>query len=97
VPNAPIATGKKAIANLIAAGFALRDYKLTWHPDKAGVARSGELGYTSGKYKVSFKDESGKTISDKGKYLMVWKKQSDGAWKVLFDMNNSDLPLYSPL
>jgi ketosteroid isomerase-like protein len=46
---------------------------------------------------VSFKDESGKTISDRGKYLMVWKKQSDGAWKVLFDMNNSDLPLYSPL
>jgi ketosteroid isomerase-like protein len=92
VPNAPIATGKKAIAKLIAAGFAMRDYKLAWHPNKAGVARSGELGYTSGKYKVSFKDATGKTISDNGKYLMVWKKQADGAWKVLFDMNNSDLP-----
>jgi ketosteroid isomerase-like protein len=92
VPNAPIATGKKAIAKLIAAGFAMRDYKLAWHPNKAGVARSGELGYTSGKYKVSFKDATGKTISDNGKYLMVWKRQADGAWKVLFDMNNSDLP-----
>jgi ketosteroid isomerase-like protein len=92
VPNAPIATGRKAIAKLIAAGFAMRDYKLAWHPNKAGVARSGELGYTSGKYKVSFKDATGKTISDNGKYLMVWKKQADGAWKVLFDMNNSDLP-----
>jgi ketosteroid isomerase-like protein len=92
VPNAPIATGKKAIAKLIAAGFALRDYKLAWHPNKAGVARSGELGYTSGKYTVSFKDASGRTISEKGKYLMVWKKRADGAWKVLFDMNNSDLP-----
>jgi len=92
VPNAPIVTGKKAAAKLIADGFALQDYKLAWHPDKAGVARSGELGYTSGAYEVSFKDASGKTISDKGKYLMVWKKQADGAWKVLFDMNNSDLP-----
>ncbi len=90
--NAPIATGKKAIAKLIAAGFALQDYKLVWHPDKAGVARSGELGYTSGTYELSFKDASGKTISDKGKYLMVWKKQADGGWKVLFDMSNSDLP-----
>jgi len=92
VPNALIVTGKKAAAKLIADGFALQDYKLAWHPDKAGVARSGELGYTSGAYEVSFKDASGKTISDKGKYLMVWKKQADGAWKVLFDMNNSDLP-----
>jgi ketosteroid isomerase-like protein len=73
VPHAPIATGKKAIAKLIAAGFALRNYKLAWHPNKAGVARSGELGYTSGKYKVSFKNALGRTISEKGKYLMVWK------------------------
>jgi ketosteroid isomerase-like protein len=92
VPNAPMATGKRAIAKLIARGFALPDSKLSWHPNRVGVARSGELGYTSGTYKVSFKDASGKTVSDKGKYLMVWKKQSDGAWKVLLDMNNSDLP-----
>jgi ketosteroid isomerase-like protein len=92
VPHAPIATGKKAVTKLIAAGFALKDYKLSWRPDKAGVARSGELYYTSGKYKVSFKVASGETILEKGKYLMVWRKRQDGAWKVLFDMNNSDLP-----
>jgi ketosteroid isomerase-like protein len=92
VPHAPIVTGKKAVKRLIAAGFALKDYKLAWRPNKAGVARSGELGYTSGKYKVSFKDASGRTIFEKGKYLMVWKKQKSGDWKVLFDMNNSDLP-----
>jgi ketosteroid isomerase-like protein len=97
VPNASIATGKIAITKLISAGFALKGYKLTWRADRAGVARSGELGYTSGKYKVSFKGASGKTILEKGKYLMVWKKQKDGAWKVLFDMNNSDLPPYPPL
>ena len=92
VPHAPIATGKKAVTKLIAAGFALKDYKVSWRPDKAGVARSGELGYTSGKYKVIFKDASGKTIFERGKYLMVWRKRKDGVWKVLFDMNNSDFP-----
>jgi ketosteroid isomerase-like protein len=92
VPNAPIATGRKAIAKLISTGFALRDYKIAWHTKKAGVARSGEFGYTSGKYKVSYKDAAGRTIYDDGKYLMVWRKQTDGAWKILFDMNNSDLP-----
>ena len=71
--------------------------KLTWHPNSVGVARSGELGYTSGTYELSFKDASGKTIADKGKYLIVWKKHPDGTWKVLFDMSNSDLPPASPL
>ena len=92
MPNAPIATGKKAIAKLMTAGFALQDYKLSWHPNKAGVARSGELGYTSGTYQTSFKDASGKPVFDKGKYLVLWKKQAGGSWKVLFDMSNSDLP-----
>jgi ketosteroid isomerase-like protein len=92
VPNSPLLTGKDAIAKFITRGFKLRDYEITWHPNKAGVARSGELGYTSGTYGMSFKDASGKTISDNGKYLMVWKRQGNGEWKVLFDTSNSDLP-----
>jgi ketosteroid isomerase-like protein len=91
-PNAPAATGKNAIAKLTASAFAIPDFKLVWHPDKLGVARSGELGYTSGTYLWSFKDASGKPVSDRGKYLTVWKKQADGSWKVLFDMFNTDLP-----
>jgi len=90
--NAPIATGKDALRKLIGAAFAIPDYTLSWHANKVGVARSGELGYTSGTYDFSMKDASGKTISDKGKYLTVWKKQADGTWKVLSDMFNSDLP-----
>jgi ketosteroid isomerase-like protein len=89
-PNTPIATGKAALAKAIAGDFAHGD--LAWHPNKAGVARSGELGYTSGTYEQRFKNASGKTVLDKGKYLTVWKKQADGTWKVLFDMFNSDLP-----
>jgi ketosteroid isomerase-like protein len=91
-PYAPIATGKDAIAKLIAPEFRVQDYKLTWHADRADVARSGDLSYTSGTYEASFKEASGKAVSDRGKYLTVWKKQADGSWKVLFDMFNSDLP-----
>jgi ketosteroid isomerase-like protein len=57
------------------------------------VAKSGELGYTSGTYQMTFNDPSGKPISDTGKYVTVWKKQSDGGWKVLLDSFNSDLPV----
>jgi ketosteroid isomerase-like protein len=89
-PNDPIATGKAAISKLIASDFSLGN--LTWQVDKAGVSKSGDLGYTSGRYIFSFKYPSGKPVTDNGKYLTVWKKQADGSWKVLFDMFNTDLP-----
>jgi ketosteroid isomerase-like protein len=36
--------------------------------------------------------EGGQTMSDKGKYLVVMKLQSNGSWKVAVDIWNSDLP-----
>lgn len=91
-PNAPIASGKEAVAKLLTAFFALPDLKVSWHVDRADVARSGDLGYTSGAYEMTFNDASGKKVSDKGKYVTVWKKQKNGSWKVLLDIFNTDLP-----
>ena len=90
--NAPIADSKEAISKLLTGFFALPDLKISWHVDRADVARSGDLGYTSGAYEMTFKDATGKPVSDKGKYVTVWKKQKDGTWKVLLDIFNTDLP-----
>jgi ketosteroid isomerase-like protein len=91
-PNAPIAQGREAISKSFAGFFALPDLKISWHADKVEVAKSGELGYTSGTYQMTFNDPSGKTIPDQGKYVTVWKKQADGTWKVLLDIFNTDMP-----
>lgn len=90
-PNAPIAMGRDAIGKAFAGFFALPEIKLTWHPTKVEVSRSGELGYSTGVYEMSFKDPSGKTASDHGKYVTLWRKQSDGSWKVIYDIFNSDV------
>jgi ketosteroid isomerase-like protein len=34
-----------------------------------------------------------KPVTDKGKYLIAYKKQTDGTWKVVADMESSDMPL----
>jgi len=95
-PNAPLLAGKDALAKFIAKSFEMRDYHIAWRPNRVEVAQSGELGYTSGIYEMSFREPSGKLVLDQGKYLMVWKRQADGAWKVLFDISNSDLSPASP-
>ena len=89
--HAPAARGRAAIRRLFERWFK-PDLKINWTPDAVEAAQSGDLGFSSGSYEMSFKDASGRTVSDKGKYVVVWKRQSDGSWKVVRDISNSDLP-----
>jgi len=34
-----------------------------------------------------------KLVTDRGKYLTIFKRQPDGNWRAVADMANSDLPL----
>ena len=50
---------------------------LAWWPRWAGIARSGDLGFTTGPY--TYDGEP------KGWYFTVWARQADGSWKWIFD------------
>ena len=58
---------------------------LTWTPDYIDVANSGDLGYTYGKYTYSFIDTNGDENESSGVFHTVWKRQSDGKWKFVWD------------
>jgi ketosteroid isomerase-like protein len=51
---------------------------LNWWPEWAGIAESGELGFTTGPFVLG----DGKKF---GHYFSVWKKQPDGSWRWIFD------------
>jgi ketosteroid isomerase-like protein len=57
---------------------------LTWEPEVAEIAASGELGYTSGPYRI--RTERGAKPTVFGHYVSVWKKQTDGTWRVFLDV-----------
>ena len=91
-PNIATLTGKEPIRTLWKSMLGSPDFSGGWKATKVEVARSGDLAYISGNYEFNEKDDSGKPITDKGKYLEVWKKQADGSWKCVADMFSSDLP-----
>ncbi len=62
-------------------------FQLTWEPDFATVARSGELGYTYGVFELQIK-ATGEI--QRGTYVTVWRK-SGGDWKFLLDSGNDGL------
>jgi ketosteroid isomerase-like protein len=92
-PNAPAASGKQALRRVWGGYFATPGFAMSWQPTKVEVARSGEIGYSIGTYQQTMHDKAGKPVTDRGKYVTIWKKQPDGKWKAVVDTFNSDLPL----
>lgn len=64
------------------------DPKLEWWPTWAGIAASGDLGFTAGPYSVGGKR--------RGHYFTVWTKQADGQWKWVFDGGVGSDPSSAP-
>jgi ketosteroid isomerase-like protein len=91
-PNVQIATDRKLVRQTVTDLLALPHLWITWHPIKVEVAASGDLAYLIGAYELRYDEARGARISDRGKLLEIWKKQSDGGWKCVVDTWNSDGP-----
>jgi ketosteroid isomerase-like protein len=88
----PLVSGKEAITQAWRQEEQLPGFSLTWQPDSAEISTSGELGYTFGSNEVNLINATGVRTTTKGKYVTIWRKQSDGSWKVVVDITNSDGP-----
>jgi ketosteroid isomerase-like protein len=88
----PSATGPAAITDVFTKMAAIPGFSLRWTPVRADVSAAGDVGYTVGTYEASMNG-----ATEKGKYVAVWKKQSDGTWKVKEDIFNADaMPAAAP-
>ncbi len=70
--------------------------RLEWEPVFADVSLSGDVGYTLGKYRATFFQAEGEPLVRQGHYVTIWKRQSDGTWKFVFDGGNQAAPIPSP-
>ena len=89
-PDMPMARGKEASMAIFAALETLPEYSLSWKAEIAEVGGAADLGYTIGPYHMEFRDPEGNPVVIDGKFMTIWKKQSDGAWKIAVDMFNTD-------
>jgi ketosteroid isomerase-like protein len=61
---------------------------LDWAPVGGAVASTGELGYTVGEA-VYTDSEPGGDTRYYSKYVTIWEKQADGAWRYIADVGSS--------
>jgi len=96
-PNGPIQVGKEAILS------SLRAFLDLYSGEEVDVVEDvrvvGDLAFArgTGASKSTPKVPGAAVIDDKGKWVSVYRRQSDGSWKIVVDIWNSDLPVVQTL
>jgi uncharacterized protein (TIGR02246 family) len=91
VPDMPAAKGKEEIRKALKMITDDPKASLQFTTASAEVAKSGDIGYTQGTYTMMYTDpKTKKVLHEKGKYVTVYKRQADGSWKAIEDINNAD-------
>ncbi len=80
--------GRDAIRALMVPAFADTTTALRWDPDTAVVAAAGDLAYTLGHWESVVRTATGDSVVARGNYVTLWRRQSDGSWKVALDIGN---------
>lgn len=88
--NAPIATGKAAVLAFWTALAGKPGRSLHFEPTRIDVSNSRDIAYDIGTFELKLNDEKGTPMTMVGKYVVAWKKQGDGQWKVEADIFNTD-------
>jgi ketosteroid isomerase-like protein len=83
--------GRDAVMKAWGDFFAPNGPTLSWTPIRGEVIGAGDVGYTTGRSIFRQKDPNGKVTERRGQYVTIWRKQTDGSWKVVFD-TGSTLP-----
>jgi ketosteroid isomerase-like protein len=80
--------GRDVIRELMVPAFADTTTALRWEPDTAVVAVAGDLAYTLGHWESVVRTVTGDSVVARGNYVTLWRRQSDGSWKVALDIGN---------
>jgi uncharacterized protein (TIGR02246 family) len=89
-PNSEMVQGKQGVQDFWSGAIQMgtKDVALT----TVEVGGSGDTAYEIGKYTLKIQPAGQEATTGSGKYLVVWKRQADGTWKLHVDIWNMPMP-----
>jgi len=87
MPGQPTLKGKDALRKMVTSDFSAPGFHIAWTPEQAVVAKSGDMGYTTGtnEFTIPGAGPADKTTKLVGRYITVWRKEPDGRWRCVMD------------
>ena len=94
LPDTPLMAGKKAIISGMKPELGDPNFTLVFAPTKVEIAKSGDIAYSKGWFKYTTTDPRTKNrVGQVGNYVEVYRKQTDGSWKIEEDIATEESPL----
>jgi ketosteroid isomerase-like protein len=88
--NGKVTLGKAAVVANWSKMMQNPNLTLTWEPDVVELSAAGDLGYTSGPYQIAVKKADGSTAIERGRFASVWRRSTDGQYRIELDIGNPE-------
>ena len=97
-PNSPPLVGREALVGFWSEAMTWGDW--AFHLDTQDVVVSSSIAVERGTYRLSFDAGSGAppgmaSFEDYGNYVVAWRHDEDGEWRILWDAPVSEQPLHN--
>ena len=90
-PDSPELSGKQAAQSLWQGVIDSGVKGVSLHP--LDLVEMGDQAVERGAATVDIQGEGGQTVQATAKFVVLWKRQADGAWKWHWDCFNFDAPM----
>ncbi len=90
-PDSPVLTGKQAAQALWQSFIDMGVKRVSLQ--RLELEDMGDRAVERGAATVEIEGEGGQTTQASGKFIVLWRRQADGAWKWHWDCFNFDAPL----
>ncbi len=90
-PDSPVLTGKQAAQALWQSFIDMGVKRVSLQ--RLELEDMGDRAVEIGAATVEIEGEGGQTTQASGKFIVLWRRQADGAWKWHWDCFNFDAPL----
>ena len=88
----PVVVGREAIRREWADIFGIPGFASTANLTRVEVSADGTLAYTRGTYETTMTGSDRRPTVEVGKWVTVWRRSSDGSWRIVQDITNTDAP-----
>ncbi len=91
-PNAAPVAGQAALRRMLDETTKIPGFRVTWRTDSIVVSAKGDMAYATGTNAFTMNDSTGRPVTTLGRVLGVWRKNSQGAWRIAVELWNSGPP-----
>jgi ketosteroid isomerase-like protein len=89
-PGLPPLRGRAALRTYLETSMKTPGFRISWEPLEAKVSREGDMGYLVERTTVTVDGPDGRPVTQHFRGVTIWRRQSDGSWKNVVDINNAE-------